>query len=64
MPIEVGIGRMGVLWWRDRRLPEDSCRNCRYDLTGNESGVCPECGSPVKEDATPMRNDVSRRTEP
>jgi len=20
------------------------CRNCDYDLTGNETGVCPECG--------------------
>jgi hypothetical protein len=23
------------------------CRRCGYDLTGNVSGVCPECGSPV-----------------
>ncbi len=22
------------------------CRGCCYDLTGNESGVCPECGRP------------------
>ena len=20
------------------------CQQCRYDLTGNQSGVCPECG--------------------
>ena len=37
------------LWHRDRRLfssPPDhlSCRGCGYDLTGNLSGVCPECG--------------------
>ncbi len=25
------------------------CHQCEYDLTGNESGVCPECGSRVKE---------------
>jgi hypothetical protein len=24
------------------------CRQCDYDLTGNESGVCPECGLPVQ----------------
>lgn len=23
------------------------CENCEYDLTGNVSGRCPECGSPV-----------------
>lgn len=22
-----------------------SCRRCGYDLTGNQSGVCPECGT-------------------
>ncbi len=24
-----------------------SCLNCDYDLTGNVSGVCPECGTPI-----------------
>lgn len=24
------------------------CRNCRYNLTGNESGVCPECGTKIE----------------
>ncbi|UCG17088.1 MAG: hypothetical protein JSV19_03465 [Phycisphaerales bacterium] len=32
-------------------LPKGSgdrcCRRCGYDLTGNVSGVCPECGEPV-----------------
>ena len=35
------------LWWRDRRPPKDHCQNCGYDLTGNVSGVCPECGNPI-----------------
>ena len=37
------------LWHRDRRKPpdvhRDFCRGCDYDLTGNTSGVCPECGA-------------------
>jgi hypothetical protein len=27
---------------RWRRIPPDHCQRCRYDLTGNTSGVCPE----------------------
>ncbi len=37
-----------VLWivWRRscRRYRAGHCRRCGYDLTGNVSGVCPECG--------------------
>lgn len=25
----------------------NACHRCRYDLTGNLSGLCPECGTPV-----------------
>ncbi|MDM8005533.1 MAG: hypothetical protein QUV05_05205 [Phycisphaerae bacterium] len=33
------------LWWRDRRrIPLGHCQKCGYNLTGNVSGVCPECG--------------------
>jgi hypothetical protein len=32
-------------WLRSKRHPElGHCSNCGYDLTGNVSGVCPECG--------------------
>ena len=24
------------------------CRACGYDLTGNASGICPECGTPLQ----------------
>ncbi len=33
------------LWYRDRRRAPGLCITCSYDLRGNESGVCPECGS-------------------
>jgi hypothetical protein len=36
-----------LLWWRDRPYPVGRCRNCGYDLTGNVSGVCPECGERI-----------------
>ena len=38
-------------WWWDRpidlaaqRRASGQCPYCGYDLTGNVSGVCPECG--------------------
>ena len=35
-----------ILCWRDRRRPKsDSCKVCGYNLTGNVSGTCPECGT-------------------
>jgi hypothetical protein len=36
-----------LLWYVDRRFPRGHCRRCGYDLTGNVSGVCPECGEKV-----------------
>ena len=38
------------LYRRDRRATRfnrGDCLHCGYSLTGNVSGVCPECGSPV-----------------
>ena len=32
---------------RRRRRQLGRCEYCAYDLTGNESGVCPECGKPA-----------------
>ena len=36
-------------YWCDRRhrYPPGHCRRCGYDLTGNVSGTCPECGGPA-----------------
>lgn len=33
-------------WYKIRRRP-GACKACGYNLTGNVSGVCPECGRPV-----------------
>jgi hypothetical protein len=40
---------LGVVRRRRRRARAvpGACRNCEYDLTGNVSGVCPECGTQV-----------------
>lgn len=32
---------------RSMRWYEGLCIRCGYDLTGNESGTCSECGSPI-----------------
>jgi hypothetical protein len=36
-------------WWINRhRIPPGHCRKCGYDLTGNVSRRCPECGAPIR----------------
>ncbi len=35
------------LWFTCRRNSSGHCLNCNYNLTGNISGRCPECGQPV-----------------
>ncbi len=32
-------------------LPAADCTRCRYDLTGNTTGICSECGTPVVQPA-------------
>lgn len=36
------------MWWRDRPVPPGCCTKCGYDLTGNTTGVCPECGDVIE----------------
>jgi len=38
--------RIGIAWRGRVADLRGRCQKCRYDLTGNPSGVCPECGSP------------------
>lgn len=38
----------GLLWYLGRRRHlSGHCQKCGYDLTGNVSGRCPECGTAV-----------------
>jgi hypothetical protein len=50
----VALSIMPVRWLvvnellaRKARRMGRSCRSCNYDLTGNVSGTCPECGRKV-----------------
>ena len=50
---------------RRRRRLHGRCESCNYDLTGNTSGVCPECGATIKrlscsEEPTPTSNVACR----
>lgn len=69
---ELPRGRRGGDLWADtfvvwekyqHRKPFDPrgvlCTNCGYDLTGNVSGRCPECGKDI-----PRINDAARTTPP
>ena len=48
LPLAV-IGVPTILAWRrDRSFPPGHCQNCGYDLTGNTSGVCSECGIKIE----------------
>lgn len=38
-----------LVWRRSRRPPPGHCQKCNYDLTGNVSGVCPECGTEIEK---------------
>ncbi len=39
-----------VLKYRFVETPKFECISCGYNLTGNVSGYCPECGNPLHED--------------
>ena len=42
--LALNVGRL----WRYLRRRKGFCGKCGYDLTGNISGTCPECGAKVK----------------
>lgn len=44
-----------LFWWKDRRRPPGRCR-CGYLLTGNITGICPECGVAISDDTKKQLN--------
>lgn len=53
LPFAAVAAPLAVLWrlrWRKRRA---LCRTCDYDLTGNVTGICPECGAQTARTASP-----------
>jgi hypothetical protein len=46
LPVAAIAASTAYLWRADRRRPPPGhCQHCGYDLTGNVSGRCPECGT-------------------
>jgi hypothetical protein len=49
--------RFGSQLFRRSRDATFQCRYCSYDLTGNVSGVCPECG----RESGDSKSEISNR---
>jgi len=51
-PMLVSLAIVTVILWLliPKRIPPGYCQKCGYDLTGNVSGICPECGTPIKSE--------------
>ena len=45
--LDVKINAPGILRKQLRRRKKGLCLKCGYDLTGNTSGACPECGERI-----------------
>ena len=50
LPLLVAVISTAFLWYRDRRPRPGHCQKCGYDLTGNISGRCPECGERIHQE--------------
>lgn len=53
-----------VLARPDRRAWVGHCKRCAYDLTGNVSGVCPECGTKCENAETLKNQNVELPSQP
>lgn len=53
--ISIVIAQIAFRFLRWRTCYEDRprCLSCAYELTGNVSGICPECGTAIQDRVTP-----------
>ena len=50
VPFLISAAPTVVLWYHDRRRAKAGhCRTCNYNLTGNTTGICPECGTTIAD---------------
>ncbi len=47
-PVLIGVAVFLFLGAKRRRPEWPCCEQCDYNLTGNISGTCPECGTPIR----------------
>lgn len=48
LPLWIFVAAAALFYFlTGRRAPVGHCRSCGYNLTGNVSGVCPECGKTI-----------------
>ena len=51
MPFALLGGTTLLIFRRDARpIPPGHCQKCGYNLTGNVSGVCSECGTRIEQE--------------
>lgn len=58
--IAIVIGLLFLPFRVPRKTIPGCCAKCRYDLTGNVSGACPECGTKIALDDTGRTRDGCR----
>lgn len=46
--VGIPVANLIASWRRRRRRRHGLCATCRYDLIGNKSGICPECGTKIE----------------
>jgi hypothetical protein len=59
--VAAGFALAGVAAYRGRkRYPQGCCENCGYDLKGNVTGVCSECGAPANLEQRRLAGGATR----